>query len=451
MGTATSTTSPNRWLIAIAGVIVMICAGTVYSWSLFTQPLLAGFGWSNTVTTWTFALAIFFLGLGAWFGGRWQDSAGPRPVVLTGIVLWGLGNLLAGLGTTQLGAWWIYLTYGIIGGLGLGMAYIVPVATVTKWFPDRRGLASGMVVMGFGLGAFFYNLIVKSYDGYVTAAKHAAAYAAAKSAAVKAGTPFDPTQYKLTPDDVGSIMTVFIISGIAFAVIGGLCALLLKNPPPGYAVAGAPPSAAPSQYSFTPSQAVRTGAFWLLWLLLFLNVTAGILIISNAIPIILELTGVVAAVAATAYGGVAIFNGIGRFFWGAVSDRIGRNLTYTLIFGTQVIVFFVLANLHSLGAVLTAYAIILLCYGGGFGTMPSFNADYFGTKYLGANYGLILTAWGVAGVVGPLIGSTFKDRTGSFSGALVPVAIMLLIAAFIPFFVKKPSPEGLVDVTAVPA
>ncbi len=439
MATTTST-GGNRWAIAFAGVIVMICLGTVYSWSIFTRPLIATQHWSNTTTTWAFALAIFFLGVGAVIGGRWQDRAGPRVVTITGAILWGLGNLLAGLGTTSFGFWWIYLTYGVIGGIGLGMGYITPVATVTKWFPDKRGLASGMVVMGFGLGAFFYNQIVPKIGSFALAAKHAGAFITAKADAAKAGTVFDPTQYPVTADDTAAVMSIFIWSGIIFAIIGGICATFLKNPPPGYSVGGAVATAAQSGYSYTPPQTLRTPQFYLLWLMLFLNVTAGILIISNAVPIYSDLTGAAAAVAAPIYGFLAVFNGLGRFFWGAVSDRIGRNMAYVLIFGIQVVVFFFLGSLHSFVAVGIAFAIVLLCYGGGFGTMPSFNADYFGTKFLGQNYGMILTAWGFAGIVGPIVAAKVKDATGSFTNALIPVAIMLLIAAVLPFLTKKPVP-----------
>jgi MFS transporter, OFA family, oxalate/formate antiporter len=449
---STASAGGNRWAIAWAGVIVMICLGTVYSWSLFTRPLIATQHWSNTTTTWAFALAIFFLGVGAVIGGRWQDRTGPRVVTTTGVVLWGLGNLLAGLFTSQLGYWWIYLTYGVIGGLGLGMGYITPVAVVTKWFPDRRGFASGMVVMGFGLGAFVYNQIVPRIGSFATAAKHAGAYIAAKDAATKAGTTFDPSQFPVTADDSAAIMMMFVWSGVVFIIIGGLCASLLRNPPAGYTVTGAVATAAQSGYSYTPGQTLRTPQFYLLWLMLFLNVTAGILIISNAVPIYSDLTGAVAAVAAPIYGFLAVFNGLGRFFWGAVSDRIGRNWAYVLIFGIQVIVFLVLGSLHSLFAVGLCFAIVLLCYGGGFGTMPSFNADYFGTKFLGQNYGMILTAWGFAGIVGPIIASTVKDMTGSFTKALIPVAIMLLIAAILPFITKKPTaPVGTAGAATVGA
>jgi MFS transporter, OFA family, oxalate/formate antiporter len=440
---AQSGSGTNRWAIALAGTIVMICLGTVYSWSIFTRPLIAGFHWSNTVTTWSFAIAIFSLGIGAVVGGRWQDRVGPRTVTMVGVGLWGLGNLLAGLGTPYFGAPWLYLTYGVIGGLGNGMAYITPVAMVTKWFPDKRGLASGMVVMGFGLGAFVFNQIVARLPGFATAAKHATAYIAAKDAATKAGTALDPSTLPasalVSAGDISAIMMVFIVSGILFLIVGEICASLLSNPPDGYSVPGAVAAAAAAGTSFTPGEVLRTPQFYLLWLMLFLNVTAGILIISNAVPIYSDLTGATAALAGTVYGFLAIFNGLGRFFWGAVSDRIGRNMAYTLIFGIQVVVFFLMGGLHSFAAVGVAFAIVLLCYGGGFGTMPSFNADYFGTKYLGINYGMIITAWGTAGLVGPLIAAFVKDRTGSFTGALVPVAVMLLIAAILPFITKKPA------------
>lgn len=447
MSSAASVQTGNRWVIAIAGVIVMICLGTVYSWSLFTNPLIASFGWSTQDATLAFEAAIFFLGVGAVFGGRWQDRVGPRTVTITGVLLWGLGVLLAGLLTASLGKWWLYLTYGLIGGFGNGMAYVTPVAMVTKWFPERRGLGSGMVVMGFGLGAFIYNQIVTRIHAFASAAKAGTAFVAAKAAAVKAGTAFDAAQHAMTPDQVHAVMMTFMISGIAFIVIGGLCALVLRNPPEGYTMPGAVAAASSAGYNYTPNEALATPQFYGLWLLLFLNVTAGILIISNAVPIYIELTGATAAAAGLIYGYVAVCNGLGRFFWGWISDRLGRNMTYTLMYLIQVVIFFMLARTHSFAWVAIEFAVVLLCYGGGFGVMPSFNADYFGTRFMGQNYGMILTAWGVAGVVGPFIAATVKDRTGSFSGALVPVAIMLLVAAIIPFFIKKPEPRAAATAT----
>ncbi len=423
----------NRWIIALAGTISMACLGTVYSWSLFTQPLVASFGWSNTTTTWAFALAIFFLGVGAIIGGRWQDRVGPRRVAVVGAVLWGLGNLLAGLGTAALGPWWIYLTYGVIGGLGLGFGYITPVATVTKWFPDMRGVGSGMVVMGFGLGAFFYSNLVKLVRPFADASRQAAAYLAAR-----AGGSSGAAALAMRPEHVAAIMNVFMVSGIVFLVVGGLCASLVVNPPEGYTRSGARAAAAAAGRNWLPSEAMRTPQFYALWLMLFLNVTAGILFISNAVPIMRELTGAAPATALGIYGLIAVFNGLGRFFWGSVSDRIGRNWAYVLIYGIQVAIFFAMAHLHDLALVSTLFAVVLLCYGGGFGTMPSFTADYFGTKFMGVIYGWILLAWGVGGIVGPIFVAYVKDHTGSFSGALVYVAVMLVLATILPIVTRRP-------------
>jgi MFS family permease len=431
----------NRWAIAGAGTISMICLGTVYSWSLFTQPLIAAFRWSNTTTTWTFALAIFFLGVGAIIGGRWQDRRGPRPVAITGVVLWGVANVLAGFGATRFGAAWMYLTYGLIGGIGLGLGYVTPVATVTKWFPDRRGLGSGMVVMGFGLGAFLYNNILKAIPAFTGMANEAGKVLAARASG-NAGA-------LLSPDAVGVVTQTFVWSGIVFAVVGGVCASILRNPSPedlapfaARMPARAAPAPAPGRAAalveYPPSQALRTPQFWALWAMLFLNVTAGILFISNAVPIMRELTAAPPGTALAVYGFIALFNGLGRFFWGAVSDRIGRNWAYLLIYGTQVVIFFIVGGIHSLWLVSALFAIVLLDYGGGFGTMPSFTADYFGTKYMGVNYGWILLAWGVGGIVGPIFVAIVKDRTGTFSGALPVIAIMLLVAMILPIVTHRP-------------
>lgn len=433
----------NRWAIAVAGTVAMASLGTVYSWSLFTQPLVAAFGWSNTTTTWTFAIAIFFLGVGAVAGGRWQDRRGPRPAAVAGVVLWGVANVLAGLGTRSLGAPWIYATYGVLGGLGLGMGYVTPVAAVTKWFPDRRGLGSGMVVMGFGLGAFLYNNALKAVPAFAAAAGEAGKVVAARA---QGGTE------TLSAGATDTIMATFVWSGVAFAVVGGICASFLRNPtstptstaqpsalsvaPPQGARSRRGPTPAPTDYP--PSRALRTPQFWALWAMLFLNVTAGILFISNAVPIMRELTLAPPATALAVYGLIALFNGLGRLFWGAISDRIGRNLAYLLIYGTQAVIFFVVGGLHSLPVVALLFAVVLLDYGGGFGTMPSFTADYFGTKYMGVNYGWILLAWGAGGIAGPVFVAIVKDRTGSFSGALPVIAVTLLLSTILPLAVRKP-------------
>jgi MFS family permease len=429
----------NRWTVAVGGAMFMMTLGTIYSWSLFAQPLLACFGWSSTTVTWAFALAIFSLGTGAVVGGRLQDKVGPRKVALTGVMLWSLGNFLAGLGTAHFGAAWLYLTYGLIGGFGVGMGYVTPVAVVTKWFPEHRGLAGGIVVTGFGLGAVLYNVIVQSIPSFAAAAEAATEYSAQATAAAH-GT-LNPV---FAQNHVLAIMNVFLFSGIAFAVLAGACAALLKNPP-----AGLPDdtgAASSEAVAWTTREMLRTPQFYFLWLMLFFNVTAGILVISQAVPIMEELTRVAPAMVAATYGGVVLFNALGRFFWGAISDRIGGTRTFALIFGIQVVVFGTMGGIHNLFALAIAYAIVLLCFGGGFGAIPSLIATYFGARHMGANYGAILTAWGVAGVAGPLFAAHVKDATGSYSGALLPIAGMLLAAALTgiirkPQFVKPDWPK----------
>ena len=216
---------PNRWIIAIAAAVVMLTIGTIYSWSIFTQPLLVAFQWDLTATTWIYAIANFCLAaIGSVIGGFWQDRVGPRAVAMVGITRWGSGNLLAGLCTSALGAPWLYLSYGVIGGIGAGLAYITPVAMVIKWFPDKKGLVGGLVVGGFGLGTFLYNQIVPRLAGFHTAALHAGGFIAAKAAAHAAGTVFDPTTLTLaqtpTATDIGAVMQVFFISGIVFLIVG---------------------------------------------------------------------------------------------------------------------------------------------------------------------------------------------------------------------------------------
>jgi len=457
-----NTTRPNRWLIAMAGTVVMVTIGCLYSWGLFTQPLLVAYGWDLRTTTWAYAIANFSLAsVGAVIGGFWQDRAGPRKVAMAGVALWGAGNMLAGLGTSALGAPWLYSTYGIMGGIGAGMAYITPVAMVTKWFPDRKGLAGGLVAAGFGLGAFIYNLAVPRLAAFHAAALHAGNFLAAKAAAAAAGLHvglrLTPAQ-AFTVADISAVMHVFVASGGVFLLVGLAAASRFRNPPPGYrppqghgsrqgdrspqgyrSAAHAMLAAKPAVDSYSPAQILAMPQFYLLWLQLFVNVIGGITIISNAVFILTDLTKVSAAAIAPLFGLVSIFNALGRLFWGAVSDRIGCNKTFAIMFAIQAVTLFLLSDVHTLTLALLATSVVLFCCGGGFGTMPSFNASCFGTKYMGLNYALILTAWGFAALVGPILVARAKDMTGSFAGMLPLMALMLLGAVILPFLTKKPT------------
>jgi MFS family permease len=436
--------NPNRWIIAIAGAMVMLTIGTLYSWAIFTQPLLVAFHWGVTASTSAFAIANLCLAcVGALIGGYWQDKVGPRRVALIGVTLWGLGNVLAGLGTASLGAPWLCVTYGLIGGAGAGMAYITPLAMVTKWFPDKKGLAGGLVVGAFGLGAFVYNQVVPRVESFHLASVHAAGYIAAASAARANGAVIDPASLTaaqtFSAADTDAVMRVFVVSGLLFLVAGLLAASLFRNPPPGYPLSRRSPARlGVPESGYSPSQVLKMPQLYLLWLQMFISVITGLTIISNALFIIADLTRLSASDIAPLFGLVSIFNAVGRFFWGALSDYIGCNRTFAALFAVQAATLFLMNDVHTLAPALACVAVILLCCGGAFGTMPAFNAEYFGTKFMGLNYGLILTAWGIAGLLGPLLIARVKDLNGSFAGLLPFLATLLLICVGLPFITQKP-------------
>ncbi len=395
----------NRWVIAAAGVLMQIALGAVYAWSVFRIPLTKTFGWTISEVTLTFTIAIFVLGLAAFAGGLWMRRVGPRTVALTAGVLYGLGVFLASLSGGRL--WWLYCSYGLIAGVGLGLGYIVPVATLVKWFPDRRGLITGLAVAGFGAGAL------------ITA----------------------PIATRLIAS-VG-VMQTFAILGVAYfvAVTGG--ALFMRNPPDGHTGARRgqtpPDTVRPPGRAFTLADALRSWQWYGLWTLLFLNTTAGIAVISQAAPMFQEITSISAARAASIVGLISIANGAGRLLWAWLSDLVGRRVVFLAMFLLQAVIFWLLPLAHSLELFAALTVGVLLCYGGGFGTMPAFAADYFGAEHIGSIYGLMLTAWSVAGVLGPTLMATLRERSGGYDGALRLIAGLMLVSAVIPLLVRPPA------------
>jgi MFS transporter, OFA family, oxalate/formate antiporter len=394
----------NRWGIALAGFLMQVALGAVYAWSVFVNPLIKAYGWSKSEVTWTFTIAIFTLGVASFFGGLWLNKKGPRVVALTAGFLYGLGVFLASFSDHKL--WWLYLSYGFIGGVGLGLGYIVPVAVLVKWFPDKRGLITGIAVGGFGAGAL------------VTA----------------------PVATKLIAS-VG-IPQTFAYLGIAYFVVVVVTGFFMQNPPAGWAPEGWTPSATLTKQratkDYTLGGALATWQWWALWLLLFLNTSAGISLISQESPIFQKLSGATPAIAAGMVGIVSIGNAVGRIFWAWVSDGITRRWTFAVMFLLQCGLFWMLASLTTTAIITVVSFIILMCYGGGFGTMPAFTADYFGSKNVGPIYGLMLTAWGMASYFGPQLIVKMLGAGNDYTSGLHTIAMIVLVSTILPILVSPP-------------
>jgi OFA family oxalate/formate antiporter-like MFS transporter len=397
----------NRWGLAAAGFLMQMALGAVYAWSVFRTPLAKQFHWSISDVTLTFTICVFVLGVAAFFGGLWLNRKGPRIVALTGGFLYGLGVFLASFSADKL--WWLYLSYGLIGGIGLGFGYIVPVAVLVKWFPDKRGLITGIAVGGFGAGAL------------VTA----------------------PVATRLI-QSVGVLQT-FAYLGIAYLIVTMATGFFMKNPPDGWKPAGWSPSATQSKQraarDYSLADALKTWQWWALWLLLFLNTSAGISLISQESPMFQEIAKVSAIVAAGMVGVVSVGNAVGRIFWAWTSDALTRRWTFTVMFLLQVGLFWLLPGIGSVPVLTTVSFIILMCYGGGFGTMPAFAADYFGSKNVGPIYGLMLTAWGTASAFGPLLIAHLRQSSGSFVSGLHVVAGIMALSVLLPVLVSPPKAQ----------
>jgi OFA family oxalate/formate antiporter-like MFS transporter len=398
----------DRWRIAAAGVLLQMALGGVYAWSVFRTPLAIQFGWSISQITLTFTITILALACAAFAGGVWLNRSGPRVVAVTGGVLYGLGVFLASL-TDRIE--WLYATYGLLGGIGLGFGYIVPLAVLVKWFPDRRGLITGIAVGGFGAGAL------------VTA----------------------PIATALI-ESVGVLRT-FACLGLAYLVLAPLAGWFMRNPPEGWSPHGkALHTLAIGRHpipDFTLRQALRTRQWWILWLILFLNVSAGISLISQQAPLYQELAGVSAAVAAGMVGMASIGNALGRVFWAWLSDHLTRRSTFMLLFLIQVALFWILPDLGTVPALTLAALVILSCFGGGFGTMPASVTDYFGPKNVGPIYGLMLTAWGLASLFGPMLLAGMREITGSYQEALHIIAALMTLSTLLPCTLRTPAESPL--------
>jgi OFA family oxalate/formate antiporter-like MFS transporter len=403
----------GRWWIVVAAVLVQLALGAVYAWSVFNKPLQDQFGWSKAQAVLPFEVVIGTIFIGSLIGGRIQDRRGPRPVALGGVVLYSIGVMLASLVSSSGQLWLLVLTYGAMGGIGLGAAYITPIAMLTKWFPDRRGLITGIAVAGFGFGAVVTAPAAKALLG---------------------GTS-DKT-------------SVFLPLGIAYLIAGVLGASFFRNPPQGYRVPGWEPktggAAVAGTRVYTLAEALRTRQWYMLTAILTLNTGCGIAFISQASDSAQDVAGVTAATAAGLVGVLGLFNGAGRVFWAWLSDRIGRMQAFLGMLGLQAICFFILPHAAAFALFAVLAALIYLAYGGGFGTMPATAADYFGTPNAGAIYGAMIVAWSIGGVVGPLVTAwLYEANNNSYTVPFTVIAIVALVSLVLPLVTRMPSaPHG---------
>lgn len=395
---ATTGSPPNRWGIAIAAFCMQLALGAVYAWSVFLKPVISAYKVSQSQANLTFSLALLALGVTAGFGGYFNSRFGPRTIATAAGLIYGIGIFLAGFSAPNL--FFLYLAYGIIGGIGLGLGYIVALAMLIKWFPDRRGFITGLAVAGFGGGA--------ALTGPVAA------------------------NFLLPPYGLGATLRIL---GIAYLVIVVVSAQFFRPAPEGYAPPGWVPAPRPqeirSKRDYTLREALTSPRWYILWLILALNVTAGAALISVASPLAQELTLVSAGTASALVVTISIFNGAGRLFWGWVSDFTGRPYTFLALFVIQILAFLVTPLIGSFAVLFIPASVIGLCYGGGFGTMPAFAADFFGSKNAGTIYGAMLTAWSAGGIVGPLLIASIDHKT-----ALYVIAGIMLVSCALPFVTR---------------
>jgi OFA family oxalate/formate antiporter-like MFS transporter len=397
-------TKKNRWLIALAGVGIHISIGSVYAWSVFTSPLQAELGWSLSNVSFTFSLAILFLGLSAAFMGHFVEAKGPRISGLVSTGFFASGLAIAGFAVQLESLWLLYLGYGVLGGIGLGIGYITPVSTLVKWFPDRRGMATGLAIMGFGFAAMLASPAMEFMI------------------------------------ETFSIAMTFYVVAVVYFVIMLLSSLYLEKPPEGYHPEGVDledeKTAKQDAVQLTANEAIKTRRFYFLWIMLFINVTCGIAILAVASPMAQEIAGLSAGAAALMVGIMGVFNGGGRLAWATVSDYMGRPNVYTMFFIIQIALFLILPSVTQALLFQAMLFIIISCYGGGFASIPAYIGDIFGTKQLGAIHGYILTAWAAAGLVGPFISSTVYEATQSYTLTLYIFAGMFVVALLVSLLIR---------------
>lgn len=396
--------SLKRYGIALAGVVFHLMIGGVYAWSVFTKPIVRQTGWRESSVAFAFSLAIFFLGMSAAFMGRLVEKFGPSTVGTISSIFYGTGIALTGLAIHNRQLWLLYLAYGIIGGLGLGSGYVTPVSTIVRWFPDKRGLATGLAIMGFGFAALLTG----------------------------------PVALRLILT-IG-LVNAFYVLGLFYFVVMVIAAQFIKKPQPHELPTVIAQNAARvslTNQEMTANQAVRTRWFASLWFMFFINITTGIGLVSAASPMAQNMTAMTPATAAIMVGIIGLFNGFGRLAWATLSDYIGRPLTYSLIFVLDVVMLLILIIFKQPFIFALALCLLMSCYGAGFSVIPAYLGDVFSTKELGAIHGYVLTAWAAAGMVGPLLLSWTHQVLHNYYVTLIVFIIIDLLAMIVSLRIQK--------------
>lgn len=395
----------NRWLIALSAIGIHICIGSVYAWSVLTKPIMAQMGFGLQETTWTFSIAILFLGLSACFLGTFVEKYGPRVSGLTATIFFCTGMFGTALAFYLQSLILLYVAYGVIGGIGLGIGYITPVSTLVKYFPKKRGFATGLAIMGFGFASLIagplMQILVSRFD----------------------------------------LVTNFIILGLIYMLIMGASSLYLAPPPKSYidreiTSTKSTPLNVQTVKQYTVQEATRDWKFYALWWIFFTNITCGIGLLAVASPMAQEVVKMSPLAAASMVGVIGLINGFGRIAWSSISDYLGRKNTYILFFLIEIFAFYALANTTDAFIFQLLVLIIVSCYGGGFSCIPAYLSDIFGTKQLSAIHGRILTAWASAGIVGPLLLSFIHDTTKSYALCLYVFAFLFIISFIIAIILK---------------
>jgi len=390
----------NRWLIAVSAILIHVSIGGIYAYSIYQNPLNERLGWAVSDITLAFTISIFVLGLTAAFLGIFVERYGPRVAGLTAAALYGIGTIGAGVSVQLESLTLFFITFGVIGGMGLGIGYISPISTLVAWFPDRRGMATGMAVMGFGAGALLTgpvgNFLIQQY----------------------------------------SISTAFYGLGASYVLLMTAGASYLAKPPEGWLPTGMTEDdlAAADDTGgiwgdleeLTAREARKTPRFWMVWLIIFINVSAGIMLLAFASPMLQSIGGASATTAAFIVGYIGIFNGAGRIAWSSLSGYVGRTAVYGAFFAIQIIAFLLMPQVNSTLLLAGLLFLIITCYGGGFACLPAYLSDLFGTTEIGAIHGYSLTAWGLAGIAGPTLASVILESTGAYTTALYVIIVVLV-------------------------